>query len=402
MAINNRVYYATQAVAVKSNGGALTWATGDLAHGVQSVAYDTNIDLTPTFELGYLPIYENVEGMPDIEVNISKALDGHCPVYLLGTRSAVDPTLAGRSTSRCDIGIAIYPDTSNFASGTPQAVAAISGAYINSIGYNFPSEGNFTEDSSFVSNDVIWTLAPGTATGTPNYGEVDMGTMPTITWNAHMAANDAPLYAGGVGRSQSFIWDLPTGTLTADDNGAVNHPDATVIPTEINGITVSGTNPAQAGTDNVRSAHVSNISFSVSLNRENITELGRRGPYVRIVSFPVEVTSEFSVIASYGALVSATEKGIFGTGVGQCSADKQNLRDRTIRIATCEGLRAYLGRRNKLASVNYAGGDAGGGNVEVTYGYTTQNDFTIMHQNDRHASGSTWWSQRTTNGYLTQ
>ncbi len=402
MAVNNRVYFATHSVALKQNGGALTFATGHLLKGAQSVGITSNFNITPLFSLGYLPVYENLEGIPDVEVNIQKALDGYPLSYHLATTAAVDPTLGGRSVARCDIGLAVYPDTNTFASGTPQAVCAISGAFINSISYNFSTDGSFTEDSSYVANDKIWTRAPGTNTGTPNYGEANLVTMPTITWNAHMAASLTPLAVGGVAQSEDFLWDLPTGTLNTDDNGAVNHADVTVLPTEIQGISLSGTNPTQEGGD-VRSAHIQTASVSVSLNRESLTELGRRGPYSRTIQFPVEVTAEFTSTTSEGDLVSHTSRGIFGSDTGTlCSVANENLKNRTIRLCTCEGTRIYLGRKNKLSSVSYAGGDAGGGNVTTTYGYTTQNEFTVVHQNDPHASGAAWWTARNSNGYLTQ
>ena len=67
-------------------------------------------------------------------------------------------------------------------------------------------------------------------------------------------------------------------------------------------------------------------------------------------------------------------------------------------IVTCEGTAIYLGEKNKLSSVNYGGGDAGGGNVTVTYSYTTFNDFTVIHPQDPNVSGSGWWASRS--GYL--
>ena len=48
--------------------------------------------------------------------------------------------------------------------------------------------------------------------------------------------------------------------------------------------------------------------------------------------------------------------------------------------------------------MNYGGGDAGGGNVTVTYSYTTFNDFTVLHPQDPNASGSGWWTSRS--GFL--
>ena len=66
------------------------------------------------------------------------------------------------------------------------------------------------------------------------------------------------------------------------------------------------------------------------------------------------------------------------------------MTDATIRIATCEGLRIYLGKKNKLASVNYGGGDAGGGNATVSYTFTTFNDFTVIHESDVAGENAVW------------
>lgn len=397
---NKRIFYPAHSIAIKSNGGALTWTTGHLVHGAQSAGMTTNISLTPVNELGHIELYENSEDLPDVEMQLTKVLDGHPLAYHLATTAATSPTLVGRSNARCDIGLAVFPDTNNYASGTPLSIVALSGMYINSVGYNMSKDGPFTEETSYVGNDKIWTRAPGTATGTPNYGESDLKTMPTITYNAYMPASDAPRATLGVAKSDSFMFNLPTGSLTVDSNGAVNHPDVTVFPTEIFGISLSGTNPKSNGID--FDAHVNSFSVNVSFNRETITELGRRGPYHRSITFPVDVTSEFAVTATEGDLVSVTENGIFGTGAGVCSALGENARDRTIRIALCEGTRIYLGRKNKIQTVNYTGGDAGGVNVEVTYGYFTQNILTVMHQNDPHVSGATWWANRESNGYLVE
>jgi len=185
----------------------------------------------------------------------------------------------------------------------------------------------------------------------------------------------------------------------ADDNSALDYPDITVLPQDVYGVTSSGTNII--GADGNFGAHVNSISVSTDLGREEIQELGRRAPYFRFATFPVEVTCEIEVTSSSGTMVSATEAGIL-TGAGTSCVDAGNLGNRTIRIATCEGTRIYLGRKNKLASVNYGGGDAGGGNVTVSYTYTNFNDFTVMHSGDPHGSGPTWWDERNTNLYLTQ
>ena len=143
------------------------------------------------------------------------------------------------------------------------------------------------------------------------------------------------------------------------------------------------------------------MRVSADLGREEINELGRRAPYHRFATFPVEVTCEIEVTTISGTMVSATENGILTTGAGSC-IDAGNLGNRTIRLVTCEGTRIYLGRKNKLASVNYGGGDAGGGNVAVSYTYTNFNEFTVVHSGDPHASGPTWWTNRNLDTYLTQ
>ena len=58
--------------------------------------------------------------------------------------------------------------------------------------------------------------------------------------------------------------------------------------------------------------------------------------------------------------------------------------------------------KNKLASVNYSGADAGGGNATASYTFTTFNDFTVIHSGDPHASGTTWWTNRASQLFLTE
>ena len=95
--------------------------------------------------------------------------------------------------------------------------------------------------------------------------------------------------------------------------------------------------------------------------------------------------------ASSGDLINAIDSC---TGGSFCE-EATNLSNNTIRIATCEGTRLWLGNKNKLSSVSYGGGDAGGGNATVTYIYSTFNDFTVLHAADQLArGGSNWWASR--------
>ena len=379
---NNRIYYASQQVGLKPNGD-----TGGFTalHGVQSISMSANFNLSQVFELGQISIYENIEDIPDVEVSMTKVLDGYPPIYVVGTKNAPAPTLAGRSAERTVFALSIFPDTNTAAVGTPSSTVQCSGMYISSISYNFPVDDNFTEDVTLVGNDRIWK------NDVKILNPADSARASGISFTgAFGAGTDSPIGNGGVNRRQDFTWSY-TGSAT-DNNSMIADPDCSILPPEIQGISSSGTNEKVS---DVYGAHVTRIAVSTDLNRETINELGRRLPYYRFASFPVEVTCEVEVVSQSGDYISATENGILTTSTGSCN-DVGNLRERTIRVSTCEGTRIYLGLKNKLSSVNYSGGDAGGGNVTVTYSFTNFNDFTVMHSGDPSSSGLTWWANRST------
>jgi len=376
---NKRIYYAVQQAMIEGDGGDWTFDDADsIIKGLQNASVSTNYNLTQAFELGQQAIYENIEELPDVEVSLTKVLDGSALMYHLATVDATLPTLAGRSNVKCKFALGIWPDTETSATSTVVAdsILACSGMYIGSVTYTFPLDDNMTEECTLVGNHKLWKAGNVHLSNTDDtlaWGDIDM----TGQFDGN---NDSPIGTGGVNRRQDLIFDPTNGTV-----------DFCLLPPDVYGITSSGTNELDA--DDVYGAHISQITVSVDFGREQINELGRRGPYHRVVTFPVEVTTEIEVTSISGDLTSATEEGIFGTGTGTC-AEKSNLVDRTIRIATCEGTRIYLGTKNKLASVNYSGGDAGGGNVSVTYSFTTYNDFNVIHSGDPNASGSTWWTNR--------
>jgi len=392
---NKRIYYAVQQVGLKADpqSGGLKTAGFTEIHGVQSVGISTNFNLEQVFELGQLAIYENIEEIPDIEVTMNKVLDGYPLMYHLATRTADTPDLAGRSNEKSIFALGIFKDNAQSAAeDNPRSQVECSGMFVSSLSYNFPLDDNFNEDITLVGNNKLWLNDPkanaGTGIGSP--GEVLFSGAFTTNNDAPLtgSAGDPPL--GGVNRRENMIFNGVYNTASTsgvDSNGAYGDSDSTVLPPEVWGISDSGTNEKSNGVD--FDAHISSITVSTDLGREDINELGRKGPYSRTVTFPVEVTCEIEVTSTSGDMVSATEKGIL-TPVAQsasfCEGDSGNLTDRTIRIATCDGTRIYLGLKNKLASVNYSGGDAGGGNVTVSYSFTTFNDFTVMHVNDPSAN----------------
>jgi hypothetical protein len=362
---NNRIYYAIQQVTLGPAAGTMT-----PVHGLQTVGITTNFNLEQVFEMGQLAIYQNVENVPDIEVTLNKVLDGYPLIYVLATEkgtsvatglTAVNPTIPGRQNARCDMQLAIFNDTNVASSGSAFTSVVCSGMYVSSVGYTFPVDGNFTEDVTLVGNNKVWGAA---ATG-------------------YFSGNsDAPLSTTGVGRRQ-FL-----------------NMSACRFPTQIPGIDANGINQL-IGSGSGYGSHFQNVSVNCDFGREAIQELGTFAPYHRYVTFPVEVTSEFEVVAISGDMINATESGYYsgltGNTVATASntgcAARHNLLDQTIFLETCEGTRIYLGTKNKLTSVNYTGGDTGGGNVSVTYSYTTFNDLVVAHSGGgfyAQLSGSTY------------
>jgi len=359
---NKRIYYAIQQVRLGDvNGG-----TAQQVHGLQTVGVQTSFNLEQVFEMGQLEIYQNMEEVPDVEVTLNKVLDGYPTLYTLATETGADnisnsvatnPTLTGRQNARVDVELAIFPDNLTASQGdsldTPYSVVKCPGMYVSSVSYTFPVDGNFTEDVTLVGNNKTWVAQQASV------GQFDV------------ANPDVPA-AESINRRQHLNMDVSR------------------FPNEIPGVgsVISGKVEDYSNAGKGYSTHFQNITVSCDLGRESINELGRFAPYYRYVSFPVEVTAEFEVLATEGDGIQAAEEGFYKKvggndvevdGTEDFCTHKYNLRDQLIYIETCEGTKIYLGAKNKLSSVNYSGGDTGGGNVTVSYSYSTFNDFVVAH-----------------------
>lgn len=339
---NNRIFYAIQAVKIKPcRLVGTTWTYGSnirTVRGVQSVGINSTFNLEQAYQLGQLSLYENIENVPDVEVTISKALDGTRAVYNLATDGNDDSgnnlALTEIADRRCDVALGIWDDTDVNTSGDATYFVTCTGMYVSNVSYNFTSDGNFTEDVTLVGNHKKWGGAGGITSMTT-------------------------AISGDETKVMHRRWSLDTST--------------SLLPTG-----VSGGIPGafESGT-----LHINSITLSCSLGRESINELGRRAPYYRFVSFPVEVTSEFEVTATEGDKVDADD---FANVTGCSQATSANLVTKSIKVVLCPlngtstGYTIDLGTKNKLTSVNYTGGDTGGGNATITYSYQTFNDFKVI------------------------
>jgi len=398
---NNRVFYATQGVAVGDRAATSvvdSWQPGDAAldgtgkvmimHGLQSIGVSTNFNLEQIFELGQLSLYENYEEIPEIEVSFEKILDGYTLVYHAGTATAANATLTGRAAPRSDIRMVIGYDTSDEiqAGGTNSGVAELycSGTYISSVSYNLSTDGNFTESTTFVGNDKQWLT--GSDTGgllTDANGVIDSA------FTTSVFGNDAPVgQANSVLRRQNVV----TGSTGKQLGGTVYF--RTVVPAFIEGGTPGATG-VEGGAYTGLSSNVTYIydatgpylqsaSVSVDLGRENISQLGKKAPYYRYVSFPVDVTCDIEVVAVGGDNIDAYEEGYPSAGTGKNVGVPvgKNLANHSIQFVLDDSTVLQLGNKNKLTSVSYGGGDAGGGNATISYSFTNSNDFVVLHSGD--------------------
>lgn len=381
---NTRVFYATQGVVVgdfKATSIVDSWQAGDsyldgdgklmIAHGLQSIGVSTNFNLEQIFELGQLSLYENFEEVPEIEVTFEKVLDGYSLIYHLGTVDATNPTLTGRSEARADVRMAIglTADTSIQSGNSGVAELYCSGMYINSVSYNLATDGNFTESTTFVGNDKQWY------SGSEN-GILVSAKAIISAFTTSIFGNDAPVSPdNSVLRRQNVV-------IGSAGLGMASGTFRTVVPDFIEGTTTGATgvtdplngngldsNCSYIDDSDANKVHLNSASISVDLGRESINELGSKAPYSRYVSFPVDVTCDIEVTAIGGDNVDAAEEA-------------KNLSDHSIQFVLDDSTVLQLGNKNKLTSVTYGGGDAGGGNATISYSMTNSNDFVVLHSGD--------------------
>jgi len=337
-----RAFVNTRPTAITS-GDTLKWHGWEVVHGVQSVGVTTNFSLEQVFEFGQIEIYENIEAQPEVEVTVERVLDGAKPMWFMVTDETKSTLNEAISTYKSDIGLNIYSDAQNRASGSIQRFMFMSGMYISNATYTYTVDGNFTESITLVGNDKTWTQSANAPSG---------------YWTANNTGD-------GVESATENNNGLPSG-VQRRENFALSGCE---LPTDLPGIPGAGVGNASSGL----SEHLQTVTLSVDIGREDIFELGSKLPFFKTVTFPVEVSASFEVITAEGDLVEAV------------STAESNLTNQNIKVYTDEGLTIDLGSENKLLSIDFGGGDAGGGNDTVTYTYQTFNVFSISHANSNYA-----------------
>lgn len=435
--VNNRVFWAIEQVALKDNSATATstvaalnsreYSTGNLSSGIdevgglwevprglQSAGMSTTFNLEQTFQLGQVEIYEYSERQPDIEMTLSKAIDGTKPLFFMVT----DPTqandiVARTANYRVDVSMQIYPDTQFRATGRPLSIVTASGMYVSNISYTFPIDGFVSEDITLVGNDKIWgaieavsgvtaghnagnggedlVIWPDDGLGNnPNAPEgLPSGVFGHDGLTSALVEGGAAELAGGADRFGVIVVgsgiqrreeiDIRRSVLPDDIPGMIQFASSGIDSAYVNGGfgsqgpgTLAGTSQliGDANTDQIIE-HIQTITVSFSVARDDIFELGSKRPFVKVPAFPLEATASIEVITSQGDLIDATSDI-------DCGPDNTS-ESNTIILRTCDGLQVDLGDANRLTSVEMGGGEAGGDNMTITYNYSSFNVFNVSH-----------------------
>lgn len=380
MSQNDRIFYACQAVAISDMGNdSLT--LNEIVRGAQSIGMTTNFNLEQAFELGQIDIYENIEGVPDLEVTMEKVLDGYPLIYHMATTGigVTESGLVGRSKQRADVRLGIYSDgLNNVVSAGPPAVdqnngnaeveVYCSGMYMSSISYSFQTDGSATESVTLVGNNKQWLTGNDVKILDATVGSISDG----------LNGNDSPLAlgsdanpSGGIVQREDFL--LEASIMPRLIKGVYDGPGTTA--THPNG---SGYGNAWDHLNRKPTIHVQSVSISTDFGREDILELGAKTPYARPANFPIEVTCEIEAVTTSGDFVSAYEYG--DENLYATTDSGNNTRNEAIFFYTRAGYGFDLGDKNRLQSVTYGGGDAGGGNASCTYSFSNFNVLDVQDQ----------------------
>ena len=302
---NNRIFYACHAVDINDT----------TVQGAQSVGVNTNFNLDQIFQLGRLEIYDQVAQNPEVEVTVSKVLDGYETIYNLATGGG---SIISNANDQTNIILGVGNDTDAIMVANIAAIE-MTGCYINSLSYTFPVDGNFTEEVSFVGSHKAAAgaaLAPTNATPDVN-----------------------------VLRRQNFKYSACT------------------LPSEIDGARLS---QVSISTD-------FNREPMFSLGRLSAFHRFVNFPIEITVSF--DLISDGNAVGArelVGPQFDEIDDECLGLDI-----DRQTIFIQLCDNNGANTYSFDLGSGCRLASVSYSGGDTGGGNVTETYTYSVFNTLTI-------------------------
>ena len=149
--------------------------------------------------------------------------------------------------------------------------------------------------------------------------------------------------------SNDLQWGQGTATIAATPTGNAQFTDKVIRRKDLT---------EQQG------ERLQSVSFSADIGREDLFELGKKAPYFRAATFPIETTADWEYLDT--AAQSGPAAGV------RLNMDSQSEADITSDVTVAfNGV--SIGGGARLNATNYSGGDAGGGNATVTYSYIAYN-----------------------------
>lgn len=231
--MSNRIFYAVQTVDVDG-----------VNTGFQSVSVNASVDFEQVFELGCLEVYENLEGVPSVEITAERAFPA-TGTTLYGSYGGATGTasaqVAAAAIARPNVNMEVAND--NIVPYVSNAFVAATGTYVSSWSCNFPVDGFATESTTLVGNSLSWNTGSGR--------DVGSNCQTTCTSGLVIRRQDVTGYGG---------------------------------------------------------ARLQNVSYNLDIGREDLFELSSKSPYFRAATFPIEVTSDWEYLAVAGTSGLAFEE----------------------------------------------------------------------------------------------
>lgn len=312
---NKRVFYASHAVAL----GGVT------VQGAQSVSIDTNFNLEDIFQLGRLAAYDSVPQDPTVEINITKAMDGHPLMWNL-MAGAATADLLDATAGQQSVALTVGNDTDTFLAENAlpaNPTILMDSGNITSFNYTISVDGNFTEEVT-------------------------------------ISATTKQIIPGGIAAP---VPDPIGGVVLARQN----YKKTSIVPAL------------------VANQRLSQITISADTGSESLYELGSFYPFYKAPNLPVEITVAFDVIAQTHDMFEVETQTVAQCGSPAELVNKESI---VIYLCDGEGNTTYTfdmtdneSPAAKLNSVSYSGGDTSGGNVTITYTYLVSNMLKITSAN---------------------
>ncbi len=409
----SRTYYASQAVGLYPKGflgisqdwsdfGAYSAGYGsanmETLSGVQSVGFSSSVEFEQVFELGHLQIFENIEGSPTCEMTIERILG-------LGVTSLFQKFIGSTETSPTTAETRNYGvNMSNFASDRGcSARLSVHG------------DGNVMTSTSTLGGNMIYGFQIDGFTSNYSISAQTDGAVTESLGIAGVNLTHIPSGAANFDKQVTLTTSSPKGTFRRQDcsfsfqelkNGALN---------------------VDAGKGVKYYNRVQSASINIDVGREDLLEMGRKGPYIRYASFPVEVTCDVEYNVDRGVNTDPAVGGRFQDGVSNAKQQMTTIdSDSNCQLNPTEGyvVSVYGNRRHaptgcddvndvtpgdgkpneyggtmyyfmaaisgaKLQSQSWSGGDTGGGVVTISESYTAFNAARIVagHKNNMGTNG---------------